>query len=136
MVFRTSLLLLILAALLAPRAASAGQTSPAEPRYDPAATVAFDGLVTETREVPKGSPMRGLHLTVDSGKESLDVYLGPMEFMKRFNFTFDRGDRVEVTGSKVKFAGASVVLAREVRRHSETLYLRDSSGNPNWPPAS
>ena len=99
MVFRIPLFLLILAALLAPRAASGAQTSPADPRYDPGTTVAFDGLVTETREVPKGNPMRGLHLTVDTGKESIDVYLAPAEYMKLFNFTFAKGDRIEVTGS-------------------------------------
>ncbi|SPE37449.1 conserved exported hypothetical protein [Candidatus Sulfopaludibacter sp. SbA3] len=136
MIFRLPLLLLILAALLAPRAASAGQPAPAEPRYDPGATVEFDGIVTETREVPRSSPMRGLHLTVDTGRESLDVYLAPMEFMKGFDFSFAKGDRINVTGSKVKFNGGAVVLAKEVRRQGQTVYLRDASGSPYWPPGS
>jgi hypothetical protein len=136
MIFRIPLLLLILTVLCAPRAASGGQTAPAEPRYDPGTTVEFDGVVTEAREVPRGSAMRGLHLTVDTGKESLDVYLAPTEFMKQFDFNFAKGDRIEIAGSKVKSGGATVVLAREVRRQSQTLYLRDASGNPYWPQGS
>lgn len=136
MCYKIPALLLILMGLLAPRAAKGGQTSPAEPRYDPAATVEFDGVVTEMREVPRGSAMRGLHLTVDTGKESLDVYLGPTEFMKLFDFSFTKGDRIYVVGSKVKLAGGTVVLAREVRRQSQTVYLRDSTGNPYWPQGS
>jgi hypothetical protein len=132
MFFKIPALLLILMGLAAPRAASSGQTAPGEPKYDPAATVEFDAVVTEMREVPRGSAMRGLHLTVDTGKESVDVYLGPVEFMKLFDFAFAKGDRVYVTGSKVKFGGSAVVLAKEVRRQSQTVYLRDSSGNPYW----
>lgn len=136
MVYKIPALLLILMGLLAPRAARGGQTSPPEPRYDPAATVEFAGVVSETREVPRGTAMHGLHLTVNTGKESLDVYLGPTEFMKLFDFAFTKGDSIHVVGSRVKLAGAAVVLAREVRRQSQTVYLRDSSGSPYWPQGS
>jgi hypothetical protein len=131
MVFRVRLLLLILAALLIPRAASGGQPA-GEPRYDRSTTVELSAVVTETREVPRGSVMNGLHVMVDTGKETVDVYLGPAEFMKQFDFHFARGDRIDVTGSKVKLAAGTAVLAREVRRRGETLCLRDSNGNPYW----
>jgi hypothetical protein len=39
---------------------------------------------------------------------------------------------VQVKGSKIKFNGASTVLAREVRMESNTLYLRDDHGVPYW----
>jgi len=133
MIFRIPALLLLLAALLIPHAARGGQPPPGEPRYDPATTVEFSGVVTATREVPRGNPMHGLHLTVENGKESFDVYLGPTDFMRQFNFTFARGDRIDIVGSRLKFGGNNVVLAREVRRQSQTVYLRDSGGNPYWP---
>jgi hypothetical protein len=134
--FRLPILLLVLAVLLVPRAASGGQTSPPEPKYDPATTVEFSAVVLEVREVPRNSPMRGLHFTVENGKESLDVYLGPVEFMKQFDFTFAKGDRIQVVGSRIKTAASPLVLAREIRRQSQTLYLRDSGGTPYWPPGS
>lgn len=136
MLFRIPILMLILTALLAPRAASAGQPLPAEPRYDPATTVELEAVITDVRETPRGGAMHGLHLIVDTGKESIDVYLGPAEFMKQFDFNFSKGDRIHVTGSKVKAASGTVVLAREVRRNSQTVYLRDSTGSPYWPAGS
>ncbi len=133
MIYRIPALLILLAALIIPHPARGGQTPPEEPIYDPATTVEFTGVVTASREVPRGSPMHGLHLTVESGKESFDVYLGPADFMKQFNFRFAKGDRIDTVGSKLKVAGTNVVLAREVRRQSQTVYLRDSGGNPYWP---
>jgi hypothetical protein len=47
--------------------------------------------------------------------------------------TFAKGDRVQVTGSKVKFQSADIILAREVRRDQDMIYLRDSQGKPFWP---
>ena len=35
-------------------------------------------------------------------------------------------------GSKIKFNGSQVVLAREVRLESTTVYLRDDHGVPYW----
>ena len=136
MIFRIPALLLLLAALLIPRPARGGPPSSGEPRYDPATTVEFTAVVTASREVPRDSPMHGLHLTVENAKESFDVYLGPMEYMKQFHFTFAKGDRIDIAGSRLKYGGTTVVLAREVRRQSQTMYLRDSAGNPYWTPES
>ena len=52
--------------------------------------------------------------------------------MKDFSCHFNKGDRIQVKGSKVKFNGASAVLAKEVRLDSDTVYLRDDHGVPYW----
>ncbi|HWC95429.1 MAG TPA: hypothetical protein VG456_01735 [Candidatus Sulfopaludibacter sp.] len=135
MIFRLPILLLILAALLVPRAASGGGTSPQDPKYDPATTVDLTVVVVEIREVARSTAMHGIHLTVEAGRESLDVYLGPVEFMKSFDFSFSKGDRIQILGSRIKSA-TNLVLAREIHRQSQTVYLRDSSGAPYWPPGS
>ena len=136
MIFRIPALLILLAAMVIPHAAGGGQTPAAEPRYDPATTVELSGVVVATREVPRGGALHGLHLVVEDGRENVDIYLGPADFMKQFDFTFAKGDQVDVTGSRVKWGGTTVVLAREVRRQSQTLYLRDAGGNPYWPQGS
>ncbi len=136
MLLRFSACLIFLALLLVPISALGGQPSSAEPRYDPATTTAVEGVVTATRETARSAPMPGLHLLVDTGKETLDVYLGPMEFMKSFDFTFGKGDRIDAVGSRVKVAGGTVILAREVRRQSQTVYLRGPDGSPYWTPGS
>jgi hypothetical protein len=87
--------------------------------------------------VPEGSALNGMHLVVrpESSKanaETTDVYLAPDDYLKDFNCHFTKGDRLQVKGSKIKFNGSQVVLAREVRLESTTVYLRDDHGVPYW----
>lgn len=107
-----------------------------EPRYDPATEVSTLAIVTDIREVPRGNPMSGVHLSVKpESQESqvIDVYLGPADFIKQFEIHFAKGDEVRVTGSKVKTAnGSHVILVREVRKDLETLSCRRAKGEPNW----
>lgn len=103
----------------------------AEPRYDTATVIDVLATVEETREV-KAGPLQGRHLTVKTEKETLDVYLGPTDFVKMFDVNFAKSDQVQVIGSKVKVDGADVVLAREVRKGEVSLLLRDANGQPNW----
>ncbi|HLM98579.1 MAG TPA: hypothetical protein VK335_04820 [Bryobacteraceae bacterium] len=104
-----------------------------EPRYDPATEVSIVAIVTEVREVPHGSPLSGIHLSVKTESQALDAHLGPAEFVKQFEITFAKGDEVRVTGSKVKTAnGTRVILVREVRKDAATLSCRRANGEPNW----
>ncbi len=113
-------------------AAPAKDAVPADPGYDKTAVAEINGTVTDVREVTKDKALAGLHLTVQTGSDSLDVYVGPVEFVKVCEFTFAKGDRVQVIGSKVTFEGAKVVLAREVTREKVTLLIRDKEGEPLW----
>ncbi len=76
--------------------------------------------------------MTGLHLTVKIDSDTVDVFLGPVDFLKDLEITFAKDDKLEIIGSKVKFGGAHIVLARQVRRDETTLYLRDAKGKPHW----
>ena len=46
--------------------------------------------------------------------------------------SFNKGDEIFLTGSKVKQGEAELVLAREVVRGNDTVVLRDDKGNPVW----
>jgi hypothetical protein len=111
--------------------ATAGDKAPG-PVYDASAVVDIHGKVTEVRQIPKGHPMDGLHLILQSGAETLDVYVGPVEFVKVFEMKFDKGDQIHVIGSKVNFEGSTVVLAREVTSGTVTILCRDKDGEPLW----
>src|ERR1022692_676151 len=136
---RSIVVFFLVAPVLLGLTASSGQTAQAEPepRYDSATTVDMMTVVADLREVPRGSALPGTHLIVrpESAKENsetIDVYLGPANYLKDFEGTFAKGDRVQVMGSKVKYGGAAGLLARQVRRDSTTLYLRDEHGIPYW----
>lgn len=108
-----------------------------EPRYEASSSVDLMMVVSEVRTVAAGSVLPGMHLIMrpESSKangETTDVYLGPDDYMKDFGCHFVKGDRLEVKGSKVKWNGASAILAREVRQDSNTVYLRDEHGVPYW----
>jgi len=104
-----------------------------EPRYDPAAEITILANVTEVREVPRASPLPGVHVSVKFGTQTFDVYLGPTAFLKQFEMRFAKGDEVRVTGAKVKTPnGPTVILAREVRKDQATLSFRRPRGEPNW----
>jgi hypothetical protein len=103
-----------------------------DPRYDVTTVIDVDATVVESREVPRNNTLRGIHLTVKIESDTMDVYLGPVDYLKDFDITFAKGDKIEIIGSKIKFDGARIVLARQVRRDEATLYLRDVKGKPHW----
>ncbi len=132
---RSTAVLFGIAALLAPMPARPGQTNPVEqdPRFDPASVVSVEGTVTDIREAPKGGPLNGLHLIVNTDKDpAVEVYIAPMQFLKDLQISYAKGDRIQISGSKVKFGTGTIVLAREVHRDSDTAYLRDARGKPYW----
>jgi hypothetical protein len=103
-----------------------------EPAFNPATMVELQGSITAVRQVPAGSPLEGLHLTVKSKTSTVDVYLAPNDFLKIFKTNFPVGANVRVVGSKVNFANADVILSNEVDIGITEIILRDGSGAPVW----
>lgn len=110
-----------------------GDKAEGEPRYDPATVINITGTVMSVREEPSSQPLSGLHLIVKTDVGEIDTYLGPADFLKQFEISFSPGNIVQIIGSRVPFGGGRVMLAREARKGGTYLYLRDSSGRPNWP---
>jgi hypothetical protein len=103
------------------------------PQYNIKTEVDFIGAIVKVREVPRGEAFAGIHLTIQSKGEAIEVYLGPADFIKLMDMPLRAGLKdVGVTGSKVKFDGNDLVLARELRVDKTVLSLRDEKGFPNW----
>ena len=62
----------------------------------------------------------------------MDVILCPKSFLDDMGVSFNKGDDIALTGSKVKQNGTDLILAREVVKGDVTLALRDDKGNPVW----
>jgi hypothetical protein len=126
---------LLLAVMAVPSLAqqnAAGTT--VAPKYDKATEAVFKGVVQEVRE--RHCPVSGslgehfiMKLTDGS---TIEVHITTVKFMKDFDFSFAKGDVVEVTGSKVKFEGVDTILAREIKRGNDVFAFRDKDGNPVW----
>jgi hypothetical protein len=124
--------LIISIAMMASSAFAADLAKATEPGYDAATVINVSAKVTGVYEVPKDKAMAGLHVTLQVEGQALDIYIGPSEFAKVFDFTLTKGDQIRVLGSKVNFEGSTVVLTREVTLGGVTLVCRDKDGSPLW----
>jgi hypothetical protein len=111
-------------------AQKAQEASP--PKYDIHTETKMKGTVEEMKLPPKGSEKEVAHLLLKSGTDAVDVYLCPKAFLDDMGVSFNKGDEISLTGSKVKQGEADLVLAREVLKGTDTLVLRDEKGNPIW----
>jgi hypothetical protein len=108
--------------------------NPAGPKYDVSTEAKFKGVIDEVhdRQCPISGGM-GSHfmLKLADGK-ILEVHLATTKFVKSYELVFNKGDEVEVTGSKVEFEGVDAILAREVKRGNDDFVFRDPQGKPIW----
>jgi hypothetical protein len=116
--------------VLACSAVLGAETGP--PKYDLHTEAKMKGTVEEVKLPAKGNNKEVVHLLMKNGDDVVDLYFCPKSFMDDMGVTFSKGDELAFTGSKVKYGGADLVLAREVVKGTETLVLRDEKGNPVW----
>ena len=101
--------------------------------YDPnnLATVSGEVVRVDTF-TPRSGMSGGMHLQLKTDDETLDVHLGPAWYLQNQDIQIQPKDKIEVTGSKVNFAGQSAMMAASVKKGDTTLMLRDDSGFPVW----
>jgi hypothetical protein len=102
------------------------------PIYDPKTETTITGAIQEVKEVPGPGRGTGTHLIVKAGDEVSDIHVGPTWYLKQQNYAFAKGDQIEVLGSKVKYQGADVIVARQIKKEGNTWTLRDTQGIPVW----
>ncbi len=136
--------LLCLCAILCVAFIASGRQQ-AIPIYDPMTVVTVSGSVqaVEQHQCSLGwgssssSQIRpaswlGTHVMVVTDYGILDVHLGPSSFLKEHDFNLEKGDEIEVTGSK--FAGTIpvIMITKELKKGHRFLELRDRDGQPMW----
>jgi hypothetical protein len=99
-----------------------------EPRYNPAAPADVRGVVSEIHVVPEGSPLAGVHVTLRTKTEAVEVFLAPAAFLSMLKFKVAVGDDIQAVGSRV----SGVILTREFTKKGTTITLRDPDGTPVW----
>lgn len=104
--------------------------------YDRAAETTIRGTVEDvtTFSRPGMDARQHAALRTADGKRIV-VQLGPPDWMSSQNYAIARGDKIEVTGARVKFGAEDSILAREVRDGNRSYTLRNAQGEPQWPQA-
>lgn len=121
--------LIIFLVLAVPLAFAQKQTGK---KYDLTTETKITGTVEEVKEHMEGAE-KETHLVMKTDAGLVEVCLCPAKFLSEMDMNFQKGDKLEITGSKVKEAsGETEILAREIVKGGNTLVLRDKQGGPVW----
>jgi hypothetical protein len=84
--------------------------------------------------VPGGGFVRDglVYFPLRTAEATVEVQIGPKEFVERSGFRVQAGDLVTVIGMPITVKDRQIVLAREVRSMSGVLIVRDEMGLPRW----
>lgn len=77
-------------------------------------------------------PSAYVHLLVSSGDRPIRVELAPGWYLDEQGLRFSREEQVSVEGRRERRAGDEVIVARRLRRGTETIELRDEFDRPRW----
>jgi hypothetical protein len=121
-----------LAFMTMPLLAQGGGPGKGMRNYDPKTEVTVQGAIEDVQQQSGKTGWSGTHLMLKTDGATLDVHVGPSSYIAKKQFTFAKGDTIEVVGSKVTISGKEVLLAREITKDGKTLVLRNAEGIPEW----
>jgi hypothetical protein len=101
--------------------------------YDPSKEITVKGTVEDVQQLQGRHGWNGTHLVLKTDAENLEVHAGPSSYLAEKQFSFTKGDEIEVVGSKVKLGTKDVLIAREITKDGNKLVLRNAQGIPMWP---
>lgn len=102
------------------------------PRYDPKAETTLNGTIDDIQLHAGHYRATGTHLLVKTDSGTIEVHVGPSVYIEKHQFSFSKGDHIEVLGSQVKIGNKDTFLAREITKEGKKLVLRDQNGVPLW----
>ena len=101
--------------------------------YNPATMESLSGEVINVEKFTPGKGMSsGIHLVLKTDNETISIHLGPTWYLENQDIKIEAGDKIEVKGSRITYAGKPAIIAAEVKKGNETLTLRDKNGFPAW----
>lgn len=110
------------------------------PHYDPGSEVTVDGTVERTRSVSYGGPRDPGYEASFFAKDGVGgatgrhlLFFAPRWYVESQGFALRTGERIEVTGSRVRdFGDRPGLVVRRIRIDGETWIFRDPEGHPVW----
>lgn len=102
--------------------------------FNPTTVETLSGKVVKVDRVarPGRRGGKGVHLSLQTSEETVDVHLGPSWYLNEQPFSLKSGDQVEVTGPRVTDASSPTIIATQVKSGDTVLNLRDENGLPAW----
>jgi hypothetical protein len=119
-----------LIAAVAIAAAFGASSAIAQRNYDPKTVETVEGKVLSVETMQHRG--RGVHLTLQTDKETIGVHLGPSWYIDKQTPKIETNDTITVTGSRITFDGKPAIIAAQVKKGNAILNLRDENGIPVW----
>lgn len=102
-------------------------------RYDLKQVETLDGeVVSVDAYTSRRGISQGVHLLVNTGKETVEVHLGPSWYLEERDFAITPEEKITITGSRIDINGEQAIIASQIKKGNETLVLRDENGFPLW----
>jgi hypothetical protein len=111
-------------------AAFVASSAIAQRNYDPKTVETIEGKVLSVEKMQQRG--RGVHLTLQTDKETVPVHLGPSWYIDKQTPKIETNDTITVTGSRVTVGAKPAIIAAQVKKGKEVLKLRDENGIPVW----
>jgi hypothetical protein len=121
-----------LISVVAIAAAFAASSSIAQRNYDPRTAENVRGKVVSVEKASSKGRSYGIHLTLQTDKETITVHWGPGHYIEKQTPQIEANDTITVTGSRVVIDGKPAIIAAQVKKGNEVLKLRDENGIPLW----
>jgi hypothetical protein len=104
----------------------------AEPRYDPSKEITLSGSAMYVATHPSGASWTGVYTIMREGTGEIEVHLAPDAFLLNEGIELKTGDSLKVVGSRVRWNGTDIVLARQITVKDKVIQLREKNGTPRW----
>jgi hypothetical protein len=105
----------------------------AQRNYDRKTVETIEGKVLSVEKTtPPKNRGYGVHLTLQTNKETISVHLGPAWYLEKQTPQIEANDTVSVTGSRVTVDGKPAIIAAQVKKGNDILKFRDDNGIPAW----
>ena len=75
---------------------------------------------------------RGTHVVLKTDRGTILVHVAISRFLRENKFVIRPGERLQVTGAKIRYQDKEGMIAREIIRGDEVFTVRDTAGKPLW----
>lgn len=101
--------------------------------FNPATIETMSGeVVSIDKIVPYKGMSYGIALTIKTEKDTLQAHLGPGWYIERLDVKLEKGDKLEIKGSRITFSGKPAIIVSEFKKGDAVFVLRDANGYPVW----
>jgi hypothetical protein len=99
--------------------------------YNQFTETTLTGTVEQVNRYSCG-PFSSTYATLNTNQGRVIVQLAPSQYLSQNQMQINRGDQIQVIGSRLNVNGNDVLLARLVSNRQRTVALRTPQGAPQW----